>query len=193
MGCPSTIREATRLAVDRHKTSRYVLYVKTITRKLLIAALTRLGELAQEQGAKLDICLYGGAVMMLAYNARDITKDVDAIVRPSELGFRLARQVGEELGLPEGWINDEVNVFLAPSGQTRVLPWDGPGIALSAPTAGYLMAMKALACRHALPGYQGDLDDLRFLIRKLEIHSVAEIQDAIDKYYPDDVIADLEG
>ena len=98
--------------------------MKNITRRLLINALTRLGELAQERGTKLEVCLYGGAVMMLAYDARDITKDVDAVIQPSELGFELARQVGGELGLPEAWINDEVKVFLAPSGQTRVLPWD---------------------------------------------------------------------
>ncbi len=33
------------------------------------------------------------------------------------------------------------------------------------------------------------MDDLRFLIHKLEIRSIDEIQAAIDAYYPDDVIA----
>ncbi len=49
--------------------------------------------------------------------------------------------------------------------------------------------MKALACRQPLPGFQGDLDDLRFLVRKMGVTSVDEIQDYIDKYYPDDVIS----
>ena len=162
--------------------------MKNISKNDLILALQRLGELAEENDTKLDVCLYGGAVMMLAYNTRNITKDVDTVIQPSELGFRLARQVGQELKFPENWINDDVKMFLAPSGQTRILPWDGPGIALTVPTAGYLLAMKALACRQALPGYEGDLDDLRFLIRKLEITSVEAIQEHIDKYYPDDVI-----
>tara|TARA_B110000037_G_scaffold197695_1_gene235995 strand:- start:65 stop:262 length:198 start_codon:yes stop_codon:yes gene_type:complete len=39
----------------------------------------------------------------------------------------------------------------------------------------------------ALPGYKGDEDDLRFLIRKMEIRTFKEIQDWIDKYYLDDV------
>ena len=159
-----------------------------ITKELLIRALTRMGELAQEQGTQLEVCIYGGAVMMLAYNARQITKDVDAIIQPSELGWKLARQVGEELALPEAWMNNDVRQFVAPTERTRVLPWDAPGIALTAPTAGYMLAMKALACRQPLPGYQGDLDDLRFLVHKLEVTSVAEIQATIDKYYPDDVI-----
>ena len=36
-----------------------------ISRDMLIQALTRLGELAAEEGEKLEVCLYGGAVMML--------------------------------------------------------------------------------------------------------------------------------
>ncbi|MBN1669391.1 MAG: hypothetical protein JXR37_00045 [Kiritimatiellae bacterium] len=149
-----------------------------------------MGELAQGHGAKLEVCLYGGAVMMLAYNAREITRDVDAVIEPSELGWRLARQVGEELGLPEAWINDRVKQFLAPRKRTRRLPWEAPGIALTVPTAGYLLAMKALACRQPLPGFQGDFDDLRFLVRKTGVKSVGAIQEHIDRYYPDDVLPD---
>lgn len=160
-----------------------------ITKDLLLKAFSRMGELAHGQGMKLEICLYGGAVMMLAYNTRQMTKDVDAVIEPSALGWRLARQVGEEFGLPDAWINDDVKVYLAPSGQTRLLPWEADGIALTAPTAGYMLALKALACRQPLPGFQGDFADLRFLIRKIGVRSVDEIQDHIDKYYPDDVIA----
>ncbi len=148
-----------------------------------------MGQLAIEAGLDLEICLYGGALMMLAYDARVITKDVDAIVRPTQEAMEIARRVGNELGLPDNWLNDDVKVFLAPSGQTRRLPMDFPGLMLTAPTANYLLAMKALACRSALPGYQGDLDDLRFLIRKLAVRSVDDIQRIIDSYYPDDTIS----
>ena len=155
----------------------------------MIAALRRLGELAQDAGLQLEICIYGGALMILAYDARMMTKDVDAVIRPAREGLSLAARVGHELGLPENWLNDDVKMFVAPAGPTRTLPLDFPGIMLTAPTANYLLAMKALACRSPLPGYEGDLDDLRFLIRKLSIRSVDEIQSIIDKYYPDDVIA----
>ncbi len=151
-------------------------------------ALTRLGELAQDQNLMLEVCLYGGALMMLAYDARTVTKDVDAIVHPSAPGRKLVAQVGREMGLPENWLNDQVKMFVAPSQQLRSIPWEGPGIQLTAPTTGYLLAMKALACRHPLPGYEGDVGDLRLLIGKMGISSVDEIQAYIDRYYPDDVI-----
>jgi len=162
--------------------------MKGIDKATLLRALMRLGVLADERGLTLEICLYGGALMMMVYDARTMTKDVDAIIHPAKEGFTLAEQVGRELALPTQWLNDQVRMFVAPSEQLRIIPWEGPGIKMTAPTAGYLLAMKALACRDPLPGYAGDLEDLRFLIRKMKIRSVDEIQAHIDKYYPDDVI-----
>jgi hypothetical protein len=159
-----------------------------ISKPLLLEALTRLGELAEQEGIRLEVCLYGGAVMMLAYDVREMTKDVDAIIHPNKEGRELAKVVGRELGLGEDWLNDQVKVFIAPQEQLRSLPWESPGIMLTAPTASYLLAMKALACREPLPGYEGDIEDLRFLIKKLGITSVDEVQSHIDRYYPDDVI-----
>jgi hypothetical protein len=162
--------------------------MKNLDRSVLLQALRRLGELAGEEGLILECCIYGGALMMLAYDARANTRDVDAVVRPREPALRLVEKVALEMELPENWMNDQVRTFLAPSEDVRDLPIQVPGLHLTAPTAGYLLAMKALACRTSLPGYKGDVEDLRFLIRKMEIESVDEIQTWIDRYYPDDVI-----
>jgi hypothetical protein len=162
--------------------------MKELNRSVLLNALTRLGALAREEGLQLECCIYGGALMMLAYDARLSTKDVDAVLRPREDALRLAKTVADEIGLPQNWLNDQVRAFLAPSEDLRELPIEVPGLHLTSPTAGYLLAMKALSCRSMLPGYEGDLGDLRFLIQKMEIGSVDEIQAWIDRYYPDDVI-----
>lgn len=128
--------------------------------------------------------------MMLAFERRAVTKDVDAIFHPADEIKPLIQQVAEEQSLPEGWLNDDVRQFLAPKGETRDLPIDLPGIKVTVPTASYLLAMKALASRRALPGYEGDEADLRYLIQKMSIHSVQEVQGHIDRYYPDDVLSD---
>lgn len=162
--------------------------MKYMSREIVLNALKRLGQLAFEENLQLECCIYGGALMMLAYDAKAATKDVDVVIRPREPALRLARRVGKELGLPENWLNDQVKLFLAPHEDLRELPIEVQGVQLTSPSAGYLLAMKALACRVGLPGYEGDLDDLRFLIRKMEITSVDTIQERIDRYYPDDVI-----
>lgn len=128
--------------------------------------------------------------MMLAFDRKAITRDVDAIFHPADTVRPLITQVAKEMKLPEEWLNDDVRQFLAPRSSMRDLPLDLPGLKVTAPTASYLLAMKALAGRRALPGYAGDEDDLRFLIRKMKIQSIAEVQTHIDRYYPDDVPSD---
>jgi hypothetical protein len=46
-------------------------------------AIARLAELAREEHIDLRLTVYGGTVMMLAYNARPGTGDIDAIFRPA--------------------------------------------------------------------------------------------------------------
>lgn len=48
--------------------------------------------------------------------------------------------------------------------------------------------MKTLACRRPIGAYEGDIGDLRFLIKKMKIKSIDEIQAALNAFYPDDVI-----
>ena len=171
---------------------RYVTeYMKHgLTREMVEKALRRLGDLAAGDEIQLEIALYGGTAMMLAYDRRVITRDVDAVVIPSDVAVRYIRQVAQELSLHEKWLNDD-RVYLGARGQTRPLQQfsDHPGLRIQVATAGYLLAMKALACRDALPGYEGDLGDLEWLIRKMNIQSVEEIQEHIDKYYDDDPVA----
>ncbi len=55
-------------------------------------ALTRLGELAWGAQRVIDIAVYGGSAIVLAWGFRVATKDVDAVVRgdPSFLRYMLA-------------------------------------------------------------------------------------------------------
>ena len=154
-------------------------------------ALRRMGELAFEDGVQLEISIYGGTAMMLAYDRRAITKDVDAVVIPSNRAARYIRQVAREFSLHERWLNDDVRIYLGTRGRTRLLEKfsDNPGVRVDVATAGYLLAMKALACRDALPGYRGDLEDLEWLIDKMNIRNVEEIQKHIDRYYEHDAIS----
>ena len=69
-----------------------------LSRAEITRALRRLGELAHEQEITLEVSLYGGAVFTLVYASRDATKDVDAVIRQSEIAKQLALKVARELG-----------------------------------------------------------------------------------------------
>ncbi len=67
------------------------------------------------RGADGELCLLGGTTMVLAFRARQTTKDVDAIFQPAPVMREAAEAVRQQLELPERWLNDAPrNLF--PSG-----------------------------------------------------------------------------
>ena len=162
-----------------------------LDRSRITRALRRLGELAQVQQVTLELSLYGGAVFTLVYGSRDATKDVDAVVRPGEVGQALARKVAAEQDLPEDWLNDDVRLFLSEREAKRSLPADdfGAGLRIVIPTAAYLLAMKLRSCRPPLPGYAGDYGDIRFLVQKMGLASVEEAEAIHGKFFPRDTLS----
>jgi hypothetical protein len=165
--------------------------IKNLTKADILAGLTRLSKLAQREDVLLEVSLYGGALMLLAYDSRQTTKDVDAIIHPPDVGRRLAAKVAQEMGWHDDWLNDDVRFFVS-TVETRQ-PWrppglDAPYLKISKPTAKYLLAMKVMACRKALPGYPGDEKDIAFLLRKMAIRSAVEVEAIVDQYFPDTVL-----
>ncbi len=158
----------------------------------LTQALRRLAELALCEGVELELSLYGGAVFTLVYDSRDSTKDTDAVIRPTEIGRRLAARMAREQELPEDWINADVAQFLSEHEAKRTLPADsfGRGLMVTVPTAAYLLALKLRACRPALPGYGGDAPDIRFLLGKIKPASLEEVEALYARFFPHDVLTD---
>jgi len=165
--------------------------IMKLTRELILKALTRLGELAFAKGLELHVCIYGGSAMILAYDSRLVSKDVDVIMHPSAEGFALAHQVAEESGLHRDWLNNDVRYFVSETkdreGRRPLnLPIEIKGLKLEVPTANYLLAMKARACREPIPGLSVDEADLRFLIRKMGIRSIEEVETVLEQFFPED-------
>ncbi|MDR1282450.1 MAG: hypothetical protein LBK99_16760 [Opitutaceae bacterium] len=167
---------------------------------VLIQALRRLGELAEAEGSMVEITVYGGVAMMLHFDSRQATKDIDAIFRPRAETLALARKVQAELDLPDNWINDEVRQFLsnelaAREAGLRVTPFalppelrEAPGVRISAASPRYLVAMKARALRRPLPGITGDREDLAVLFRHENIRSADEVDEILEEFFPDYIL-----
>jgi len=157
----------------------------------IIFALSRLGQKASDEGIALEISIYGGAAFLLAFDSREATRDIDAILRPKEEGERLVKAVAKELDIPDDWLNSNVEQFVSPIKEVKrrlADIEDDTGLIVQVPSSKYLLAMKALACRRPIGAYQGDIEDLRLLIGKMEINSLNEIQEAVDAFYPNDII-----
>ena len=130
-----------------------------------------------------ELYLVGGAVMCLVHAVRPATRDVDALFKPAQQVRRLANRVGLQAGLGSDWLNDAVKAYLSETGNfTSWLELDHLRILVAQPE--YLLAMKCLAMRIGEEFH--DLDDVRFLLRYLNISNYAQAMEIIGRYYPRD-------
>lgn len=125
-----------------------------------------------------ELCLYGGAVMYLVFDARPATRDVDAVFKPANSVRLAALTVAEKNGLPLDWLNDAVKGFLSAFESNRILA-EYSHLTIYHAEPRYLLAMKAMAARADL-----DRKDMEFLIKHLGISTAEEVFNIIEEYYP---------
>jgi hypothetical protein len=119
-------------------------------------AFRRLGERLARRGVVADLYVIGGAAMAMAYDARRVTRDIDAVFEPHGVVRDEADAVAAELGLPRWWLNEQASVYVAPGGDAdapRV--FESPGIRVIAASPKHLLAMKTLAARRCSAGPGG--------------------------------------
>jgi hypothetical protein len=152
-------------------------------RRAIEAALRRLGERLVRRGVVADLYVFGGAAMALAYDRDRATRDIDAVLKPHAMVLAAAREVAEELGLPEWWLNDHAVAYVAAGGDPaapRVL--DHPGIRVSVASPQHLLAMKVFAARRR------DADDVAVLVRHLGLDTVDEVLALCADVFPDEPV-----
>lgn len=136
-------------------------------------------ELARE-GVRAELYLVGGAVMCLALNARPATRDVGAYFQPTRDVRQAAARVAAAADVPESWLNDAVKGFLSPRGEFD--PYlELPNLAVFVAQPTYLLAMKCASMR--LGAEFHDLDDVRYLLRYLNITTAEEALRVVTRYF----------
>lgn len=130
----------------------------------IVQALTRLGKLALLNDEPIEFIAVGGAVMVLAYDVRPMTHDVDAVIvaPPTTRTVRLlVEQVAQELSWPADWLNDGAKGYLVGLSEGPVI-FSAPGIMVKRPSVAQLLAMKLSAWRDDV-----DIADASFLLQEL--------------------------
>ena len=136
-------------------------------------------ELAKENSLG-ELYVVGGAVMCLVLEARDATRDVDAFFKPTKLVRDAAARVAARANVPRTWLNDAVKGFLSPRGEFA--PYlERPHLRVYVAEPHYLFAMKCAAMR--LGEEFHDLDDVRYLLRHLDISSAKEALAIVGRYF----------
>ncbi len=135
-----------------------------------------------------ELCLVGGAVMIVAFNARNSTFDIDGIFAPTSEIRLAAKQVAEEEGLEIDWLNDAVKGFLSDNIEKTIegMP-QFSNLKVYRATDQSLFAMKVMSARLSL--IQGeksnDLVDLEFLVRHLNVRTVEFGLEIVRRFFSD--------
>jgi len=151
-----------------------------MTKRQILKLLKELGERLLQQEIDGEIGIVGGAAMVLAFDARGATKDVDAIFKPADAIRKAAYRIAQEHGIPADWLNDGVKGFLPGNPQQKIVILNVPGLRVWVPEPEYMLAMKAMSARVDTK----DADDLKLLIRKLKLKSSKKVLAIVEKYYP---------
>ena len=107
-----------------------------------------------------EIILIGGASILVNYGFRDVTYDVDVIIRSSGVMKDAINAVGDRLSLPTGWMNTD---FVTTSSYTpKLIQYSkyyktfSNILQVRTVSAEYLVAMKLMSGRQ----YKNDLSDI---------------------------------
>lgn len=107
-----------------------------------------------------DIILIGGAAVLANYGFRDMTADIDAIVRASSAMKDAIRSVGDRYNLPNGWLNSDFEHTASYTPKllqyARYYRTFSNVLTVRTISAEYLIAMKLRSGRQ----YKNDLSDV---------------------------------
>ncbi|QUS37687.1 hypothetical protein RPMA_01515 [Tardiphaga alba] len=166
-------------------------------RDALLDAFDEIGRAAVAAGTKLQIAVYGGSALMLASNFRFATEDVDIAeigkVWPDWL-LAVAERIAVQRGWSRDWLNEGVAFHLSSLAthagdhlEFGTFPRGGsaPGLAVSVPTAEYLLALKLKAMR-VTDVLRGDTErlDILNLMDVVGIEAADQAIALLAKYFP---------
>lgn len=157
-----------------------------LDRSRLIEALDRLGRDLSRRGVFVELAIYGGSAIMLQFEWRRSTEDVDAVVREGYDEAALApsvKSVAEHMGLDVDWLNNAVGMFTPLYEEDSLFEISGtyptgsnPGLRVLLAKPHYLLAMKLHALR-SLDRDERDMEDARALASHLGITDETQLHD----------------
>ena len=158
--------------------------------KELEAAFTRLGELAIEEGHIVEMAVYGGSALAIAYDLRTTTRDVDAVFeKDKEFVRRAVEKVALEMDLPPDWLNDAVKGYVSPNEAGNMIQFGSfpsetnPGLRILVPAPEYFFAMKCIDIRTGASSK--DVEDVKNLALVCGVKNAQDAMDIVQSFYTD--------
>ena len=160
--------------------------VSDLNRDEIESALAELADQLNVRNVKAKIYLVGGAVMVLAFDTRFTTGDIDASIHPTDDVLAAAAEIGERRGLGAEWLNNSAQQFIPVFKEPNWQPILKSGnVEIVAADERSMLAMKLRAGRGSR-----DRLDINFLVKRCGVTSVAEALELYEEFFPEDPLPD---
>ena len=160
-----------------------------LTRDDILRGLRKIDQKARNADILIDRAGYGGAALVIAFDVRLATRDVDAVVSGSPDFLRsAAAEIAVEERWPEGWLNDGVKGFLSNKEEMALMEgFPGSpqgGLRIYIPTPSYIFAMKCMSMRPEGIDGSHDISDIEFLAKRIGVKTPEAAFSIIEGFYP---------
>lgn len=157
---------------------------RLLDQKTLRRAFELLAKSLRRRGVVGEVHIFGGAAMVLAFNSRESTRDVDAVFAPDTQVLDAAREVAVEMRLPKSWLNNQASSYVSGVAGRGKPVFDHPNLRVMITPIEHLLAMKVRAARAVR-----DADDVRVLLRELKLTKVVQVKKIVEKYFADEPLS----
>lgn len=154
-------------------------------RREVLDAFTLLASKLERRSVVGQVHVIGGAAMLLAFDARSITRDIDALFSPDGPVRDAVREIAAEKGWPSTWLNDQAAMYVARKPGLGAVVFDHPYLQVMSTPLEHLLAMKVLSARSIR-----DREDVELLLDRLNITAVQSVWDIVGRYFPDEGVSD---
>jgi len=158
---------------------------RLLDQKLLCRAFELLAKHLKRRGVVGEVHVFGGAAMVLAFNSRQATRDVDAVFAPDTHVLEAAREVADELGLPKSWLNNQASSYVSGVAGRGTPVFDHANLRVMVTPIEHLLAMKVRAARAVR-----DADDIRVLLNELKITKMSQVIAVVNKYFANEPLSE---
>lgn len=158
-----------------------------IGRENMLDLFMEIGKAAKEAGKFLEIAVYGGSALMLSFDYRQATHDIDFVPVSGATGeiTEIANRAATLLGLPQDLLRDDVSIFVSNVAQYRVygeFPKGDGNLRVFTAKPEYIFAMKLLAMRSSIETH--DLRDIWELADECGVANTEAAIRLVEKFYP---------
>jgi hypothetical protein len=166
-----------------------------VTTAVVVSAFEVMGHYLREREVLGEIAVYGGTAIMLQFDWRKVTEDVDAVIRANEREGAIKDAVvyaALKLGLPDDWLNNYVGSFTAETESDAFFSVYGsyprgrtPSLRVFVARPEYICAMKLKALQRDDVGDR-DFNDAVALATAVGISTADQLAELFASFFPDE-------